>query len=233
MLHRLKGYINNFTHLIYPHFCEGCGSDALSNNHILCASCLADLPETGFSFIEENVIEKRFYGRLKLSAATAAFYFTQQSLMQHLMHQLKYKGNKQVGIYLGKLLGQQLKASNRFNTVDVIIPLPLNPKREFKRGYNQATMIAQGVAATLDKPVEEKAVIRTVFTSTQTKQDRIHRFENMDGVFAVQNAEYITNKHVLLIDDIITTGATIEACANVIIQQNCKALSIASVAYTA
>lgn len=233
MLQSLKGYINNFAHLIFPHFCEGCGSNALSTKHILCAACRADLPETGFSFIEENIVEKRFYGRLKPNAATAAFYFTQQSLMQHLMHQLKYKSNKQVGVYLGNLLGQQLQASNRFNTVDVIIPLPLNPKREFKRGYNQATMIAKGVAEVLDKPIEEKAVIRTIFTSTQTKQDRVHRFENMDGVFAVQNAEYIKNKHILLIDDIITTGATIEACANVIIQQNCKAISIASVAYTA
>lgn len=233
MLQSLSGYFNNFFHLIYPHFCEGCGSDALSTNHILCASCLADLPETGFSSIEENVIEKRFYGRLKLHAATAAFYFTQQSLMQHLMHQLKYKGNKQVGIYLGKLLGEQIKTSNRFNEVDVIIPLPLNPKREFKRGYNQATMIAQGVAEALNKPIIENAVVREVFTSTQTKQDRIHRFKNMDGVFATQNKAAINNKHILLIDDIITTGATIEACANIIIQQNCKALSVASVAYTA
>lgn len=232
MIHSLKSYLNDFAHLIYPHHCEGCGSDVLQNNQLLCVECLLQLPETGFAAIPENVIEKRFYGRLPLQAGAAAYYFTKESLIQHLMHQLKYKGNKEVGFYLGKLLGYQLQQSNRFNEIDVLVPLPLNPKREFKRGYNQAMMICEGVAEVLQKPIAAKAVIRTVFTETQTKNDRIHRWENMDGVFAVANATSIKHQHVLLIDDIITTGATLEACGKIILEAGCKNMSIATIAYT-
>jgi ComF family protein len=148
------------------------------------------------------------------------------------MHQLKYKGNKEVGVYLGKLLGYQLLQSNRFNDVDVLVPLPLNPRREFKRGYNQAMMICEGIAEVLQKPIASTAIIRTIFTETQTKNDRIHRWENMDGVFAVVDETNIKDKHVLLVDDIITTGATLEACGKVILEHSPKAVSIAAVAYT-
>jgi ComF family protein len=231
MISAVKSYLNDFAHLIYPHHCEGCGSDVLQNSQLLCSECLLQLPETGFAPIQENTVEKRFYGRLPIYSATAAFYFTKESLIQHLMHQLKYKGNKDVGIYLGKLLGHQLKQSNRFNEVEVLIPLPLNPKREFKRGYNQAMLICEGIAEVVQKPIANNAVVRTVFTETQTKNDRIHRWENMDGVFEVADEIEIKDKHVLLIDDIITTGATLEACGKVILEHHPKALSIASVAY--
>jgi ComF family protein len=148
------------------------------------------------------------------------------------MHQLKYKGNKEVGIYLGKLVGYQLQQSNRFNDVDILVPLPLNPKREFKRGYNQAMAICEGMAEVLNKPIAQKAVIRTIFTETQTQNDRIHRWENMDGVFAIADETQLKDKHVFLVDDIITTGATLEACGKVILEHKPKALSIACVAYT-
>lgn len=232
MISSLKSYLNDFAHLIYPHHCEGCGTDILQNSQLLCGECIVQIPETGFTAMQENTVEKRFYGRLPIQTATAAYYFTKESLMQHLMHQLKYKGNKEVGVYLGKLLGYQLLQSNRFNDVDVLVPLPLNPKREFKRGYNQAMMICEGIAEVLQKPIASKAVIRTVFTETQTKNDRIHRWENMDGVFAVMDEKQLKNKHVLLIDDIITTGATLEACGKVLLENNLKAISIAAVAYT-
>lgn len=233
MLQKIASYYNNFMHLIYPHYCEGCGNDAIEKNHLLCATCLAELPETGFTLMPENTIEKMFYGRLPIANATAAFYFTKDSLIQHLLHQLKYKNNQEVGIYLGKLLGTQIQQSNRYNEVDVIIPLPLNPKRQFKRGYNQAALIAEGIALILNKPIVQDAVIRNVFTQTQTINNRVHRLANIDGAFAINNTHAITNKHVLLVDDIITTGATLEACGAIILEQNCKALSNAAVAYTA
>lgn len=224
---------NSVAHLIYPSYCVGCGGNVAENKQILCLNCLYELPETGFTSISDNVVEKMFYGRLSIASATAGFYFTKASLVQHLMHLLKYKSNKEVGIYLGKLLGLQLQQSNRFNSIDVIVPLPLNPKRQFKRGYNQAALIAEGVATIIHKPVLNNVVGRTIFTQTQTTNNRVHRLENMDGVFAIQNNQSIVNKQVLLIDDIITTGATLEACGKIILQQNCAALSIATVAYTA
>jgi ComF family protein len=233
VLSKLKYYLNSFTHFIYPNFCEGCHNDVFESHQLLCATCLAELPETNFTSTPENTIEKKFYGRLPLATATAAYYFTKDSLMQHLMHQLKYKNQPEIGVYLGKLLGFQLQASNKYAYIDGIVPLPLNPKREFKRGYNQAALIAEGVAMVLNKPIIQDAIIRNVFTQTQTVNNRVHRLANIDGAFAINNAQAVVNKHILLVDDIITTGATLEACGTVILEQNCKALSIAAVAYTA
>lgn len=232
MLAKLTTYIADFAHLIFPHNCEGCGTDAIQQHDFLCMKCIAQLPETGFENIDENPIEKIFYGRLNIQNATAAFYFSKQSLIQHLLHQLKYRGNKEAGYFLGKMLGYQLSKSQKFKDIDTIIPLPLNPKKELKRGYNQAAIIAEGVISIFKKSLETKAVIRTVFTETQTHQNRINRWKNMDGVFAVINPKAIEAKHVLLIDDIITTGATLDACGNTILKSGCKSLSIATIAYT-
>jgi len=228
----IQSYIKDFSHLIFPHYCEGCGTDAILQHEFLCMKCLAQLPETGFENITNNPVEKLFYGRLNIQNATAAFYFSKQSLIQHIIHQLKYKGNKEAGIFLGKLLGNQLNKSERFNSVDVIIPLPLNAIKEAKRGYNQAAIITEGITTIFNKPIESKAVVRTVFTETQTHNNRIERWQNMDGAFAVKNTEAIKNKHVLLVDDIVTTGSTLDACGNIILESGCSALSIATVACT-
>ncbi len=225
-------YLNNLAHFIFPHHCSGCNTDVLSEEQLLCAKCLYELPETNFANIYNNVVEKNFYGRLKVEQATAAFYFTKESLMQHLIHQLKYKSNQAIGVYLGKMLGNQLLQSNRFNEVDIIVPLPLNPKREFKRGYNQAAVICNGITEVFSKPINTTTVIRKVNTETQTHHTRTERWQNMDGVFTVANAQAIKDKHILLVDDIITTGATIEACGKVILDAGAKCLSVAAVGYT-
>jgi ComF family protein len=233
MLKTIQSYLNDFTQLVYPHYCEGCGSDVLANEQLLCTQCFLNLPATNFQNIPDNTIEKMFYGRLSIVAATASYYFTKESLLQHLMHQLKYKNNKQVGVYLGMQLGKHIKESNRFNDIDVIIPLPLTAKRAFTRGYNQAALICDGIAEVLQKPIIETAISRTVFTETQTANNRIDRLENINGAFTIENESLINDRHILLVDDIITTGATLEACAQLIIKHKPKALSIATVAYTA
>lgn len=233
MVNTLKHYANSLTHFIYPHHCCGCGSDTLTDEQLLCVQCITHLPKTNFTNIYNNIIERKFYGRLNVKYATAAFYFTKQSLVQHLMHQLKYKGNKEVGDLFGKLLGTQLQQSAKYNDVDIIIPLPLNEKREHRRGYNQAAIIAHGIASVLNKPVNSKAVIRSINTETQTHHTRIERWQNMDGVFVVAKNDAITGKHVLLVDDIVTTGATLEACGKQILEAGAASLSIATVAYTA
>ncbi len=232
MVAALHAYLQDFSHLLFPHNCEGCGTDVLQHTQMLCAQCQHQLPETGFALTAANPIEKMFYGRLNIVQATSAYYFTKQSLIQHLVHQLKYKGNKEVGIYLGRLLAYQLKAAQRFDGVEALVPLPLNPKREFKRGYNQAAAICEGMAQVLHKPILKNAVTRTVFTQTQTQQSRVHRWQNMDGVFAINNEKALQGKHLLLVDDIVTTGATLEACGAALLQVPYTKLSIATVAYT-
>ena len=232
MLQKLKSYLNDFSHLLYPQNCEGCGTDVLNDDAILCIKCLFDLPETNFTNTKDNPVEKIFYGRLNIIAATAAYYFTKDSLLQHLMIQLKYRNNKDVGFFLGKQLGYQLQESERFNDVDVLVPLPLNPKKEKKRGYNQAMIICEGIASVWQKPVLKNALIRTQFTETQTQQDRIHRWQNMQHVFAVADKNSLQDKHVLLVDDVITTGATLEACGTTILNILNTQLSIATLAWT-
>lgn len=201
-------------------------------DELLCTQCKTELPYTNFFDTSANPIEKIFYGRLKIELAAANFFFTKDSLLQHLIVQLKYKGNKEAGYYLGKLMGLELKKSFRFQTIDAIIPLPLNEKKEFKRGYNQAAIICEGIASIWQKPMLQKVVERVVFTETQTHENRIQRWQNMEGVFKVIHPELLENKHILLVDDVITTGATLESCGSEILQIRNTKLSIATVAYT-
>jgi ComF family protein len=223
---------NSISHLLFPHNCLGCATDILNQQDLLCAKCQNQLPSTDFANAPQNPTEKIFYGRMRIEAATASYYYTKESLLQHLMVQLKYKGNKEVGIYLGQLLGHQLMNSKRFAGVDALIALPLNAKKEFKRGYNQAMAICQGVESVWQKPILHNTVIRTIFTETQTHENRINRWQNMDGVFKVENETTIEGKHILLVDDVITTGATLEACGSEILKINNTKLSIATVACT-
>lgn len=228
----IQNISNSLSHLFFPHNCLGCATDILNTNDLLCAKCFTDLPETNFSAVANNPIEKTFLGRIKIEQATAAFYFTKQSLLQHLMVQLKYKNNKDVGLYLGKLLGYKLLQSNRFNNIDALIPLPLNDKKKYKRGYNQAEVICKGIAEIFDRPIITNAVQREIFTQTQTHENRINRWQNMEGVFALTNEKAIINKHILLVDDVITTGATLESCGAEILKAANTKLSIACVAFT-
>lgn len=232
VIKKVKSYLKKVSHLLYPHNCEGCGTDVLNEDAVLCTKCLFELPETNFCNTQNNPVEKTFYGRLNIENAAAAYYFTRDSLLQHLMIELKYRNNKEVGFYLGKQLGYQLQQANRFKEVDVLIPLPLNPKKEIKRGYNQAAIICEGIALVWQKTILKDVVIRTQFTETQTQQDRIHRWQNMQNVFAVSDKKAIAGKHILLVDDVVTTGATLEACGNAILKIENTKLSIATVAWT-
>ncbi|MEP6682229.1 MAG: ComF family protein [Parafilimonas sp.] len=228
----VKNYINDFLHLLFPHNCIGCNSDVLNNDNILCAECLNSLPETGFLSVAGNPVEKIFYGRVNIEQAGSAFYFNKDSVIQNIIIQLKYKSNQQAGIFLGKLLGYQLMNSKRFDDVDAIIPLPLNERRFYKRGYNQSLAIVNGIISVWNKPVITNAVDRISFTETQTHKTRIARWQTMEGVFTVTQPALIENKHILLVDDVVTTGATLEACSTAVLQTPGVKLSVATVAYT-
>ena len=232
MIQVIKSYINSFSHLLYPHNCEGCGTDILNDDDFLCAKCFYELPKTGFIDVAYNPVEKIFYGRLRLEQAAAGYYFTKDGLLQHLIGQVKYKRHRDLGIYLGKLIGYQLKKTNRFTDVELLVPLPLNDRKEAKRGYNQATLICEGIAQVWQKNIVSDAVARTVFTQSQTNKTRVARWQNMEGVFAITNAMQLQGKHILLVDDITTTGATLEACGSEILQVANTKLSILTVAFT-
>ena len=225
---RFKEIKDSFFHLVFPHVCDGCGSDILNEESHLCFSCLTALPETDFHMHGNNPVEKIFRGRLPLVNATAQYYFTKESLMQQLMHQFKYKGNKELGLQLGRLMGMALKKTNRFSTIDALVPLPLFPSKEKKRGYNQATILCEGIAGAISLPVLKDVIIRPQHTDTQTKKGRIERWRNIEGKFELIKPGGIINKHLLLVDDVVTTGATLEACGIELLKAENVSLSIAT-----
>ncbi len=227
-----KPWLSAFIHLIYPHNCEGCGTDILNDNSYLCTKCLYQLPQTGFIANANNPVEKKLYGRIKVEQAGAGFYFTKDGLLQHLVGQLKYKNNKEMGLYLGRLLGHQLQSTHRFDEVEALIPLPLNEKKLSKRGYNQAEIICEGIASVWNKPIITDAVIRLIDTATQTNKSLTDRWDNIEGAFAIADASKIEGKHVALIDDILTTGASIESCGHELLKVKGVRLSVISVGYT-
>lgn len=189
--------------------------------------CMDALPETNFEWHSGNPVEKTFWGRLLLEGASAQYYFTRESLVQHLMHQFKYKGNKDLGLQLGRIMGEKLRVSGRFD-VDGLVPLPLFPAKEKRRGFNQATVLCEGMAESMHIPVLDKVVTRPQHTATQTLKGRIERWRNMEGKFILANPAPIRNKHVLLVDDVVTTGATLEACGNELLRGENVRLSVAT-----
>lgn len=221
---------NSILHILFPHVCDGCGTDIIDEESSLCMKCIAEMPETNFHLHASNPVEKIFWGRLPIISATAQYYFIKESLMQHLMHQLKYKGNKELGKQLGRLMGHDLQKTNRFKTVDYLVPLPLFPSKEKRRGYNQATILCEGIAEVMNVEIVRDAITRTQFTETQTRKGRIERWQNMEGKFELMKPEKIRDKSILLVDDVITTGATLEACGHELLQASPK-LSIATLCY--
>ncbi|MBX2932920.1 MAG: ComF family protein [Ferruginibacter sp.] len=219
--------------MAYPHNCSGCGSDLLDEDNLLCLTCINNLPHTGFAGLAGNPVEKYFWGRIPLQAAYSQFYFSKEFLVQHLIHQLKYKGNTKIGFYLGEIMGNTLLTSGRFANIDALVPLPLYADKEHKRGYNQAAVICNGMSMVMNIPVYDKYVIRQHATQTQTRKHRTERWENVKGSFKVIKAAELANKHLLLVDDVVTTGATLEACGAVLLQTSNVTLSIATLAYAA
>lgn len=228
----LKEIKNALLHLAFPHVCEGCSNDLLNSNQLLCLRCLSYLPATNFHMHSNNPIEKIFWGRLPLTYATAQYYYTKESMMQHLMHQFKYRGNKEMGLFLGKLMGHDLAGSNRFSYLDALIPLPLFASKERKRGFNQATVLCEGIAEVLNIPVLKDVIARKTYTETQTKKGRIERWQNMEGRFELVNPGKLEGRHVCLVDDVITTGASLEACGRELLKTKDMRLSIATLCYS-
>lgn len=217
-------------HLFFPHTCIGCGSDTLSADSFLCIECTIDLPHTHFANHANNPVEKIFWGRVPIEAGMAELYFAKSSIVQNLIHELKYRGNKQLGIFLGNLIGKSIVNSRRFQSVDAIIPLPLFARKEKIRGFNQSEILCKGITEITKIPIINNNVIRKVHTETQTKKHRTERWQNVQDTFHVQDPKSLEGKHILLVDDVVTTGATLEACAAEIFRINKVTVSVASLA---
>lgn len=224
--------IRDFAHLFFPHICVGCGTDVLGSSSILCIRCVNQLPITNFLLHPENQVEKIFRGRLPVKLAASFCYFSKDSIVQRLLHQLKYKGNKEAGYFAGKMMGIALRQSEKQDMIDALIPLPLFAAREKKRGYNQATILCEGISAITGIPVLMNVVTRVSSTATQTHKNRIERWQNMEGRFQLQQPNVIANKHLLLVDDVLTTGATLEACGHELLRGEHTEVSILTMAYT-
>ena len=218
-------------HLFYPHVCAGCGSDALTTESRLCVKCIHGLPLTGFEKYSPNPTEKILAGRVPFQNATSQLYFNKESLVQRLMHQFKYRGNKDLGKQLGVMMGVQLQESGIFNGVEALIPLPLFENKLKKRGYNQSTVLCEGIKEVLNIDIIDDAVERPMFTETQTKKNRVERWKNMEGKFKLKNSNKIEGLHILLVDDVITTGATLESCATTLLHANPSRLCVATLCF--
>lgn len=218
--------------LFYPEVCLCCKEPLTHYETTICITCRHDLPLTNFCSEKDNMIEKSCYGRIPVESATALFYFFKKGKVQELIHALKYKNQQQVGVILGNWLGNEMKASNRFNSIDCIIPVPLHKNKLKSRGYNQVTTFGKSLAEKLNIKYNETVLKRVSFTNTQTKKIRFDRWKNVDELFIVENHETLKNKHILLIDDIFTTGATLEACYKALKKTENLKISIACMAYT-
>lgn len=224
-------YWSDFVSLIYPRTCAGCGSDALNSEQILCWYCMDELPFTAFEKQRNNLVENIFSGRISVQMASSFLYFGKESLVQRLIHQVKYKNNKELGVLLGRMMGKAMVDAGWADTIDIIIPLPLNKRKEIKRGFNQAALLATGIGEMMNKSVNTTALIRTKFTETQTRKGRQERWENVDDVFNLKDNYIFQNKHVLLVDDVVTTGATLEAGGQALLKMPGLKLSIATLAF--
>ncbi len=226
-------FVSGLSHLFFPVVCEGCDKPLVGAEEILCISCAAQLPETGFHNYEGNEAALRLAGRIPFINATAFAHFTDDGLLQHLLHGLKYQQKKGTALYLGRLFGQQLLETAWIKNIDVIIPVPLHPKKEAKRGFNQSSIIADGMAKVLGIPVSTTGLLRTRETESQTQKSRTERVANMKDAFRINPNELLKHKHILICDDVLTTGATIEACALALLAEETIKISVATIGIAA
>lgn len=215
--------------LFYPKLCYACGCRLSLKSEPICLDCAYRLPKTNFHFHKENPFTERLWGRVDVQAAAACFHFVKSGRVQRLLHQLKYGGQWQVGLYLGQNYGEALKSSQLFQRIDKIVPVPLHPRRQHQRGYNQSAAFARGLSESMNVPWEE-ALERRVHTNTQTRKSRMGRFGNVEGAFRLRPGSPIDGQHILLVDDVVTTGATLEACAHTLLQAAGSRLSMATIA---
>lgn len=222
--------LNDIANTLLPPLCFGCAAPLRRGEDILCTHCRHELPLTGYNFSEENPVDRIFYGRVPIKKAAAFVFFSKQGIAQQLLHHLKYKNQEHLGGFLGEWCGTSLKEDKALQNVDAVIPVPLHPKKQKQRGYNQVALFAQKIAAALHTQYREDVLTRAIYTKTQTKKDKQQRWENAKVAFQYNPKAHLEGKHLLLVDDVITTGATMEACAHTLLQGKNIHISVLSIA---
>lgn len=206
------GWLADFFALFYPRLCYACQKALVQQEECICSFCNFHLPRTHMYKERENSLSRVFWGRADIETATALFYFQKGGRVQKLIHQFKYRGKKDVGMYLGRMLGSELNGSELWQPVDMIMPVPMHARKQHERGFNQSEVIARGIAETFHRPLELSNLVKTEKTETQTRKTRFRRWENVETVFSIVKPERLRSKNILLVDDVITTGSTLEAC---------------------
>lgn len=217
--------------LFYPELCVTCGERLISQEKYICMKCWFDLPVNNFHEDPENKIAQLFWGRVKIENAASFFNYRKGSKYQQLIHFIKYKGLKELGYEAGLKYGIVLADSESFRKVDIIVPVPLHPQKQRKRGYNQSEWIARGLAESMGKPLSAGNLYRKLHTSTQTRKNRFERWQNVEGIFGVKYPGEFSGKHILLVDDVVTTGSTLEASAFQLLKINNTRVSIATLGF--
>ena len=222
--------INEINNILLPRVCFGCNAQLFRGESILCAVCRHDVPLTDHNYLKENAVDRIFYGRIPIKKAASFTFFSKNGLIKNLLHWLKYKNQEQIGGFLGDWCGAQLKNDLGLDNIEVIIPVPLHPKKLKKRGYNQVALFAQKIAENIHAEYRDDVLLKVVNTKTQTKKDRQLRWETSKEAFVLNPKAEINFRHVLLVDDVITTGATIEICSRTLLEQHDLEISVLSMA---
>lgn len=228
-------FLSPFEHLLYlffPRICAACHHSLFTNEEVVCTSCQYHLPKTNTHQIPDNIIEQTFWGRADIKAAAAFLYFKKKGKVQKLIHQLKYKNREEIGIWLGKHYGQYLCKQTPYADADMIVPVPLHPAKQRRRGYNQSEVFALGLSEKMGIPVVKDALARQSDNKSQTGFSRYLRWQNTQDIFCLNKYDQLRHKHILLVDDVITTGATLEACAKLLNDAEVASVCIATIAYT-
>jgi len=224
--------LKDLFYLFYPNICANCNEQLLQNEKVICTFCRHDLPLTNFQSYTKNKVSRIFSGRITIEKAYALLFFRKQGVTKNLIHALKYKGNEEVGVFFGNWIGETVAKNKEFSTVDFIVPVPIHAKKKKIRGYNQVTKFGECLSMHLKVPLNEDVLIRQSATKTQTLKSRFERFNDLESKFSARNTSIFKEKHILIIDDVITTGATLEACAKELLKTAGIKISILTMSYT-
>lgn len=222
--------LNQFINLLFPKTCCACNETLLVSENIICTSCMVELPKTDIGFSNSLSVLDRFMGKTEITAAYSFLKYTKGGKAQNLLHHLKYKNRQDIGIFMGQLFGKKLLELKGFEKPDILVAVPLHKRKKIVRGFNQSDLIAEGLANVLDVPHETEIIFRSKATESQTKKSRIERFDNVDEVFEIRDNSNIVGKKLGLVDDVLTTGATMDVCATALINAGAKEVHIFSLA---
>lgn len=225
-------WISDLKELFFPRYCKVCGQRLMQSEQHLCLGCLLELPRTHYERAPNNRLMQHFMEWPEAVRATAYFHYYKEGKYSGLIHHLKYHDHPEVGTYLGRLAANELNTSRFFEDIDLIIPVPLSKKKQRQRGYNQCDHIARGISEITGIPIHTNCIERKIDTDTQTHKGRMERWKNTEGIFHVTKPEEIKGKHLLLVDDVVTTGATLHACISILLTIPSVRISVFALAAT-